>query len=523
MVDLMFVVDNSPSMDAKQRALAKNFPEMIAALEKMEGGLPDIRIGVISSDFGAGQGEAGGNCSGSLGNQGILWGNDPTVNPEFDRNKFATISNIQNGCGMSSGARWIQDIQLPNSRDRQRNYTGNLTDVFSCLAKSVGVGGCGYEHTLQSLRVALTPIVKNPSDRFSVDINPQNVGFLRQKAYLGIVIVSDEDDCSADPNSGPEGNNGMFLPRLINETASLRCAARGHVCNGQPIPNYTKDSGYTGSTPFEANFSDCDAKDDTNRDNLPLIRVRDFIESVKATKERPDDQILVAGIIGWPKDGATGGLKYRIGKDSTSMPVEQQKLWDYMPICTLPNERSDDGNIYKAYGAFRLKKFIDGFHGQTYSICDMDNFKDAMQMFGEAVVKRLRPACVNYPLVDTDPNIPQIQPECKVVDMVSCDSPGSGVCHMAGFEETPIPECINPTTGAPLTPSNPEKAQVGEANRPCWYLVYDKNPDTGCPNAPNGQRISALRVADGVAPVGTLLSLSCRTCTGLDDPACASQ
>jgi hypothetical protein len=216
-------------------------------------------------------------------------------------------------------------------------------------------------------------------------------------------------------------------------------------------------------------------------------------------------------------------LKYRIDKDTTSMPVEQQKLWDYMPICTLPSEKSDDGNIYKAYGAFRLKKFIDGFHGMTYSICDIDNFKDAMQMFGNALVRKMRPACVNYPLVDTDPTLPLTQPECTAKDMVSCDNPGTGTCTTAGFEVSSLPECIDPTTGAPLNPSAPAKQAVPDAARPCWYLLYDTNQETGCPNAPYGQRISALRPGDGIAPVNTLLSMSCHVCDDLLDPRCISQ
>ena len=32
-----------------------------------------------------------------------------------------------------------------------------------------------------------------------------------------------------------------------------------------------------------------------------------------------------------------------------------------MPICTVPSIKSADGNIYKAYGGLRLKKFLDAF------------------------------------------------------------------------------------------------------------------------------------------------------------------
>jgi hypothetical protein len=513
-IDILFVIDNSPSMDPKQKALAASFPKMMESLQNLESGMPDVHIGVVSSDMGAGGGEAGGNCNWVLGNQGLLWGNDPDVDPYMD-NKFATVANINNGCGMNSGARWIQDVVAGDGASRARNYKGNLTDVFSCLAKAVGVGGCGYEHSLQSLRLALNP---------EANINTQNIGFLRPRAYLGIVIVSDEDDCSADPSN--QTNDGMFFPRTLGDTASLRCAARGHVCNGQAIPNYDPAMGYTGAKPFVANFADCEAKDDsgTNRNykSLPLIRIQDLIDSVKQVKVRPDEQILVAGIIGWPEEGSLSGHEYRIDKDLTSMPPEQQKLWDYMPICTLPDQKSAEGNIYKAYGGFRLKKFIDGFgnNGQVYSICNPAAFPNAMQQIGSALVRKIRPGCIPLPLADTKPNLPETQPECQVMDKTTCTTPGTAPCLPSGYVETRLPECIDSTTGNPLSTSNPATLKVSDDARPCWYLAYDANPDTGCAEAPLGQKISILRKGNEVAPPRTMLQMKCLTCASTSDQPC---
>jgi hypothetical protein len=57
-----------------------------------------------------------------------------------------------------------------------------------------------------------------------------------------------------------------------------------------------------------------------------------------------------------------------------------------MPICKVPEVKSDDGNIYKAYAGLRLKKFIDGFgaHGKTHSICDSD-LSATMTQIGEGI------------------------------------------------------------------------------------------------------------------------------------------
>jgi hypothetical protein len=277
---------------------------------------------------------------------------------------------------MSSGARWIEDVPDSKGGGRSKNYLGSLHEVFSCLASAVGAAGCGYEHTLQSLRMALNPRPES---------NPQNIGFLRRDAALAIVIITDEDDCSVDPSNDLDKSVFSSQTRMT-ETVSLRCAARGHLCNGRPIPDYDPNKGYTGSAPFVANLADCEAKDDPDPNNLPLIRVGDIIASVKQVKARPDEQILVSGIIGWPLNDDLTGVQYRIDKDLTSPYYDQRERWDYMPICEVPTIKAIDGSIYKAYGGLRLKKFIDGFgdHGKTYSICDSD-LSATMTQIGDSI------------------------------------------------------------------------------------------------------------------------------------------
>jgi hypothetical protein len=351
-------------------------------------------------------------------------------------------------------------------------------------------------------------------------VNPQNFGFLRRNAYLAIVIVTDEDDCSADPK--PELNDNLFALRPVYETASLRCAARGHVCKGAPIPNYDAVSGYTATTPFVANFEDCDAKDDADHHNLPLIRVRELIDGVKQVKDRPEEQILVSGIIGWPKNGDLLGVQYRIDKDPTSLPVDQSKLWDIMPICSLPEVKAADGNIYKAYGGLRLKRFIDGFgaNGRTYSICENDLapvMTEIGNRIGYAVTQKLWPACIPAPLVDENRSLPGLQPDCVVKDRQPCEPTDGGACPSNGYLETALPQCTD-ASGNPLDPASPKISSVPVDAWPCWYLSYDKDPTTGCPNAPMGQVISVLRPSTPSA--GASLSLSCRTCSSADDPRC---
>src|SRR5687768_16868137 len=53
-IDLLFVIDSSLSMEDEQASLRANFSRMIAVLETIRGGLPDVHIGVITPDLGVG-------------------------------------------------------------------------------------------------------------------------------------------------------------------------------------------------------------------------------------------------------------------------------------------------------------------------------------------------------------------------------------------------------------------------------------------------------------------------------------
>jgi hypothetical protein len=522
-LDILFMVDNSPGMDPKQTALTQSFSQLIQQAQQIPGGLPDLHIGVISSDMGSGSEGIGVNCKRVLGDRGLLYGNDPnnplaSVAPGAD----PTLGGHPqpNGCGLHSGQRWISDIASPNGIGRITNYDGTIQDVFTCLATAVGTSGCGFEHQLQSVRVALNAdYPENPKDAPN-QINPENIGFVRPGAYLAIVMVTDEDDCSADPDD--TFNNEMFLQTQVpvTETASLRCAARGHVCAGQSIPGYQDPSiGYQPPNPlpqpnvgFSTAFANCAPKEQPNPSSpdhayLPLIRVQDMIDSVNGVTawsvdasgnyvydgkgnhvfvQKTPDQILVAGIIGWPPDpntnlnGITVSSLYQIGIDTSSLPVPQNTYWDYMPICQIPSMKSSDGNIYKAYGGLRLKKFIDAFgaNGQTYSICN-SSFFSAMAQIGAAMMAKVVSGCLDQTL----------QTSCQVSLRAPCS--GTPGCTTSGFHDTPISQCSS---------NSPP-----ESERPCWVISTDA---TTCLGAPN-QRIDLIGRAGTILAQGTLFAVTC--------------
>jgi len=146
-LDLLFVIDRSPSMAEEQPHLAAAFRSWMQILGTFEGGIPDVHIGVISAD------------------------------PADD-------GRLQRGNCTQLAGRYITDLQQPDG-SRVRNYHGELADVFACIA-SLGADGGVTSQPLEAIRRALD------------GRHPEHAGFLRDDVALVIAIVSDDDDCSAE-------------------------------------------------------------------------------------------------------------------------------------------------------------------------------------------------------------------------------------------------------------------------------------------------------------------------------------
>ena len=77
LLDLVFMIDNSPSMAPKQAKLNAQFPKLIAALQdpNNNNALPDLRVAIIDSDLGTN----GAYSSGSCGPRTLPDGNGATM------------------------------------------------------------------------------------------------------------------------------------------------------------------------------------------------------------------------------------------------------------------------------------------------------------------------------------------------------------------------------------------------------------------------------------------------------------
>jgi hypothetical protein len=237
-VDILFVIDNSGSMEAEQQSLQANFPKMMQVLETLDGGAPNMHIGVVTSDMGQhatdGNGNAAvGGCTGA-GENGVL--------------RSATGIN----------GNYIVD-ELVSGNVRNRNYTGTLGDAFASIA-GVGISGCGIEQHLSAAEAALQNKVTN-------------AGFVRPEAKLAVIVIADEDDCSLAHNnlfSGPV--DGM----------NFRCTQSGITCID--TPDLTKPGVRTDCFP-----------NDQSEYLEPVDRYVDFLKSLKPNWR---DDVIVAGILG---------------------------------------------------------------------------------------------------------------------------------------------------------------------------------------------------------------------------------
>jgi hypothetical protein len=170
-LDLLFVIDNSPTMAPQRTKLLQDVRRALATLEAFPGGLPDVHIGVITTDVGT-RGPLDGPNGPSIGT------GPGSCTSDGDRGELRRAPSVSGN--------FISDISLADGT-RERNYTGSLADAFVQLADA-GTAGCTYVRPLDAAWQALA-------------YQPANAGFLRDHAFLAIVLLTNDDDCSFDSSS----------------------------------------------------------------------------------------------------------------------------------------------------------------------------------------------------------------------------------------------------------------------------------------------------------------------------------
>jgi hypothetical protein len=401
-IDILFVIDDSPSMLDKQTNLKNNFPNFINVLNTIEGGLPNVHLGVVSSDLGTkGADDAQAGPAIGSGGPGSCSGNGKSGNLQT------------NGTPLVSGT-FISDIKNQDGT-RTTNYMGSLADAFSAIA-SLGASGCGFEQHLEAAKRALNN-------------NPANAGFLRPNAYLALVFIQDEDDCSI-AHSTLLGSDTTTLGPL----QSFRCNRFGHVCQqGGQSSDQMNQIGPKG---------DCSS----NENSAYLTKVANYVTFFKGLKADPSN-VIVAGIAG-PTTPYEVELRTPPGGGSAIPAIAHS--------CTYNGAAGPE----VADPSVRLKDFLDAFPNRsTFSTICQQDLSGALIQIAQLLKLVIGSPCIDGKLADVDPTTPGPQYDCSVSDVTHYGQPNQ--------TETVLPQCNN------------SQMPSASTNKPCWSIQVD--PKCGGP------------------------------------------
>jgi hypothetical protein len=473
-IDILFMIDNSNSMEPKQQNLSANFPKMIESLRSPKLGgagcsassranckIPNVRIGVVSSDMGAGnyslpscevQGGDGGKLQNKARKPGCVAPKDP----------------------------WISYNEgVTNVPSATPDPVTQVKEAFSCIAE-LGVGGCGFEAQLESTRRALDGCGK---PNYSCLTNP---GFIRKEAFLAVVWITDEDDCSAKkPQLFDPSQQGLTDP--LGPLVSYRCTEFGIQCDEktprQPGTKHNCVPGYDW-----------------------LVKVDDYATFFSNMK--PPGRVILFAIAG----PATVGGNIDIGLEGSNPKLKA--------TCQSINGSGDP--------AIRLRSVVEskimsdlghkGYFNQgvddnnppnkvAVNICSGD-FSPALKLLGQEIVATLGGQCITSPPLTKNGGV-----ACMAGD----DLGGGVTCTASCLDK--IDCIIEEVTGqgtpaetsveVPKCPVELFDAAVKDcgATCPCWRII----PNKECTPAANGSPYGLNVMRKGEAAKGTVAVARCAT------------
>jgi hypothetical protein len=357
-VDILFVVDNSGSMQEEQEILATAlFPLINAMVDPLPewplSPIDSLRVVVVSSDMGI---QWGGNPY----NIGDGWPGDTPQgcgsvgdNGEFQTYSSGKTIDIQNDVipcaadgtqcptGWTCSATEVDDVgscQAPSGDGTNQTCPGmaaiwaetpigpaddpipndEIAFQVACLS-SLGTSGCGWEQQLQASAVALA--------------KPSQADFLRDDSLLVVFIVSRDVECSI------ESNELFMVPEIQNLADGETMLACGMY------PEYLYDPEHFFSTYLEL-------------------------------KGGNPNGVLFAAIVGVPVDDACQGTGDEIGEcldhpDMQLVPMLHNDHWCFELACE--RFESDMPVVTARPGtAFVELAQMFGSRGYVYSLCNED-------------------------------------------------------------------------------------------------------------------------------------------------------
>lgn len=200
-IDILWVIDNSGSMETSQNNVISNFNSFIQRFQTLN---YDFNMAFISTDAYM----------------------DATDTNGAYKNTYCIAFNkkcsvFRDGPGKNATASLHSGVPIISK------LTQNITSVFN-LNAAQGIQGYGDERAFQSFKTALQ--------------NQSNTGFRRADAYLAIIIVSDEDDFSHNamtPALETLANNGYLTDSRIHSVDSYVSFLDSYTNSTPALRNYS--------------------------------------------------------------------------------------------------------------------------------------------------------------------------------------------------------------------------------------------------------------------------------------------
>lgn len=499
--DLLFVVNNSDNaMILPQRQIAEGFGSLLSQLRGLASGVPSLHIGVTTTDLGAGSLVWGGCAPG--GDDGALL-TSGCVNPmggapyliyalpagcEVDRAPNGDCTShdcTQAHCAHEPTTNLVEDPVT--GCPRCVNFDGeSLQDAFACLT-DVGVEGCAFSQPLEAMHRALDPE------------HPVNTGFLRDNAYLGVLLATDEDDCSA---SDPDlfDNSATELDSPLGPLTSFRCFEFGFTCD-------INDRTTEGTRDY------CVARQDAEARLHPISRYADGLLALRAP------QTLVVAAWGGPvvpsSAGYDAGFRVVVARDASGLP-------EVGDSCTTASYGASPG--MRVFELVRQLSDDEALANWAWAAtCSMD-FTPGLAGVGNRLKESLGPGCLPAPLRGcADPGVefgtPRAAQTCAINERCLPNCSVGEVRHQGTDQEYDIwlPFCLDVCT-AGYCEGNTNPSLAYAAGHPpdldpdlpveaCWHIAYNERCEVS--------NYAELRVArHEPAPPRTFAYAACQQLSG---------
>jgi hypothetical protein len=473
-LDLLIIIDDSPSMRDEQAKLAEQVPRLVNLL--LTGGEADpdavgtfpaiesLHVGIITPDLGHSTEPPHNFTAGS--------GPDVDFNPTAlcmtnNGNGKAGFMQVEGLTG--SGVDRVPCMaQTPAEGTLYLNYPEpgfTAADLISDVTCVTGQDdGCGFEQQLESILA---------SDR-----NTANGGFNRDGALLAVILITDEDDCSTTD------------PRVFDV---------------EPRTSNPFQGPFTTAGELQFNLRCSEHKD-------ALQQIGRYVDGIASLKDDPS-QVVFAAITGIPEDGDLDRENFNSDEeryaailgDSAMQEIPNPADADTQgqqltPACTATDGSGD------AFPGRRIVETMEGLAGGNTgvgtvveSICAAD-YAPALNAIVDRIAAALRQLCLPRPL------------NRNSIDMVGCEvrevQPEGVTCATAGRGREEVPVSTEDGREVCRVTQLPSDPAAGVPEGLGWFYD-DFTPETvsACTFNPEQQRVS---FTEGAAPVtGARIRFEC--------------